>query len=304
MFPTFAKSQRGYEAMFASATLLPSRRSEAHRAAQKIISLRPHYEAVEKATDAWWLAVGAMHYRECSNNMRGCLANGELIVGTGRRTRLVPAGRGPYKTFEESGIDAIKYEGLSGKGKWSVPYALWASEKLNGGGYQARGVNSPYDWAGTSKQQPGKYIADGVWSSTAMDSQLGVAAIYKAAFEIDPSLEPGKPIPAPVVVSAGGAAVTSIVTQDPAMVVGAIIAVIGVLLYYHIRGGSSPMNAVSNAVFTNWKTTFMGALPLVSAIIHMINPAIPGADLATSLGLFLTGLVAKDSNVTGGTVKQ
>ena len=69
------------------------------------------------------------------------------------------------------------------------------SELYNGTGYISHSTNSPYVWAGTTHQEPGKFVADGVWDESAWDSQMGTSAIWKKlcarrpdiaeAFEID-----------------------------------------------------------------------------------------------------------------------
>jgi hypothetical protein len=55
-------------------------------------------------------------------------------------------------------------------------------------GYRSHGVNSPYLWAGSNHQEPGKYIADGVWDSSARDTQLGVMPVIMKIVELEPSL--------------------------------------------------------------------------------------------------------------------
>ena len=62
-------------------------------------------------------------------------------------------------------------------------------EKYNGWGYFFRGIPSPYVWGATSNQRPGKYVSDGVWSSTTMDRQIGCAAMLKGMMAIDPSIK-------------------------------------------------------------------------------------------------------------------
>ena len=62
---------------------------------------------------------------------------------------------------------------------------LYEFEKYNGFGYVKHKVNSPYVWAGTSLQQSGKYVADGVFNRSHWDKQLGCAAILKKLIELD-----------------------------------------------------------------------------------------------------------------------
>ena len=47
-------------------------------------------------------------------------------------------------------------------------------------GYANKGIPSPYVWAGTSNYSSGKYIADGVFDSSYVDQQLGVAVMLQA----------------------------------------------------------------------------------------------------------------------------
>jgi hypothetical protein len=56
---------------------------------------------------------------------------------------------------------------------------LSAAEPYNGYGYRNKGLRSPYLWASTNHQQRGKYVADGVFNASVMDTQMGVAAMLK-----------------------------------------------------------------------------------------------------------------------------
>ena len=54
----------------------------------------------------------------------------------------------------------------------------------------------------------------------------------------------------------------------------------------------------------NWKTTASGVAAAVGQILPLFGiPAEVGMAIS-SIALFLIGLFAKDSNVTGGTVRQ
>jgi hypothetical protein len=60
---------------------------------------------------------------------------------------------------------------------------------------------------------------------------------------------------------------------------------------------------------TSWKTTVMGALAILGAIISAATALIGGTpvDWTAIMAAILAGIgliAAKDSNVTGGTVKQ
>lgn len=187
--PSFPSTSKGYENMYNSMKFTKS--SAINNAATKSIQNKARYLAVQAKTGVPWYWIGAIHMRESNNDFRGVLHNGERILGTGRKTRLVPVGRGPFSTWEEAAIDAIKLHGLQKISNWSIPRMLYEAERYNGWGYTWKKVNSPYVWGGTNHQQPGKYVADGVWSSTAMDSQLGVAPVIYRIRELEKITSPG-----------------------------------------------------------------------------------------------------------------
>lgn len=152
----------------------------------KVIANATRYSEVEAATMVPWQLIAAIHGLEASFDFRAVLHNGERIIGTGKRTKLVPAGRGPFATWEAAAIDALKYDGLAGRDNWTMPKMLQFAEKYNGTGYLKKyiagktNVMSAYVWACTGVYKGGKYVADGVWSDTAMSEQCGVAATFKA----------------------------------------------------------------------------------------------------------------------------
>jgi lysozyme family protein len=120
----------------------------------------------------------ALHFRESSLDFKGVLHNGERILGTGRKTKLVPAGRGPFLTWEEAAVDALMMKKSLFPSEWTLASKLEFSEKFNGLGYRNTNEFSPYVFAGTNfHDETGKYVADGKYSSTAPEKQLGVASI-------------------------------------------------------------------------------------------------------------------------------
>lgn len=186
--PSYEKTKRGYANMWRSMKV--TRISEADAAARRILADKPRYQAVENKTGVPWFFIAILHMRESSNDFRGVLHNGEHIIGTGRKTKLVPAGRGPFETWEDAAIDALKIKNLH-KLDWSTELISrigYHGEAFNGWGYTNRGVNSPYLWAGSSHQQPGKYVADGKWSSTTVDKQMGIMPVLARIAELDQSV--------------------------------------------------------------------------------------------------------------------
>jgi lysozyme family protein len=148
----------------------------------------------------WWF-IALCWLRECNLNPKGCLHNGELIIGTDRKTKLVPAGRGPFATWHDATADALVIKSYHKVKDWGVAPVLFMFEGFNGFGYHNKGVPSPYLWSHTNHYadgswdddpKGGKYIRDHVWSGDVYDSQLGVCAVLKALIELDPTVTFGK----------------------------------------------------------------------------------------------------------------
>lgn len=188
MAPTFEAARAGYGNLWRAAAVKGGQDdANAELFAGKILAAEDRYKAVQAATGVPWFFVGALHMREASCNFGGVLHNGQQIIGTGQRTTLVPAGRGPFATWEESAIDALKGKGLDDVPSWPIERMLYEAERYNGWGYLGK-TNSPYVWAGTTQEQTGKYVADHVWDASADDKQLGVAAVLKRLAEKRPDI--------------------------------------------------------------------------------------------------------------------
>ncbi len=145
----------------------------------------------------WWF-IGLCDLRECNLNPKGVLHNGELIIGTGRKTRLVPEGRGPFVTKRESIEDSLRLQGLDKVADWSIGHALYLLEGYNGYGYRLRHVPSPYLYSHTNlyadgswddDPRGGKYVADHVWKEDVYDKQIGAVAILKALMALDKTIK-------------------------------------------------------------------------------------------------------------------
>lgn len=152
-------------------------------AAEQILSNEERYKFVQGMTGIPWYLVGALHNLEASCSFACVLHNGERIIGTGKKTTLVPAGRGPFSSWESAAIDALTLDGLTSVKAWPLEVCLREAESYNGLGYLQHhpDENSPYLWACTSMNDgAGKYVEDGSFDPTAPTSgQAGVAAIFK-----------------------------------------------------------------------------------------------------------------------------
>lgn len=172
-------------ARWANAKLI--RKSEAAHVALRLYKARERYQAVERQTTVPWPAIAVIHERESSQDWRGSLAQGDPW---NQVSVHVPAGRGPFDSWEAAAIDALAEcpPFLARHKDWSIAGALTALETYNGIGYAARGVPSPYLWAGTNQYRAGKYVRDGVYDPAKVDPQLGCAALLIALMELDPNI--------------------------------------------------------------------------------------------------------------------
>lgn len=146
----------------------------------RIMENQKKYLFIQEKTNVPWQLIAALHSREASLNFNGVLHNGEKIIGTGKKTTKVPKGRGPFATWEDSAVDAILLDKLTGFAKSMDDWAGWlkAAERFNGFGYRKTGEYSPYVWAATNhSDETGKYVADGKFDRNAVEKQIGVAAI-------------------------------------------------------------------------------------------------------------------------------
>jgi lysozyme family protein len=169
----------------------------------QLIAAKSRYLAVEAKTGVPWFVIASIHMRESSRSFSGVLHNGERIIGTNRQTRLVPKGRGPFATWEDAAVDALvncpPYAARNTD--WSIGGTLTMLEQYNGLGYAAKGLPSPYVWAGTDQYVKGKYVSDGKFDPNAVDAQPGCAGMILAIMAADVSVKFGgvvKPPPEPV----------------------------------------------------------------------------------------------------------
>lgn len=150
-------------------------------AARRVLQGRERYMRVASVVGCPWYFVGALHNMEASCNFEGVLHNGEKIIGTGRKTKLVPKGRGPFESWEDAAIDAL--HAFKGMEDWDIGIMLKRAEMYNGLGYLKNHPeeNTPYLWAQTTiNDGRGKYVADRKYDTNAnSNGQVGFAAILK-----------------------------------------------------------------------------------------------------------------------------
>jgi lysozyme family protein len=108
--------------------------------------------------DIAWVFIAVSHYRESSQDFATNLGQGDPW---NKVSVHVPAGRGPFKSFEDAAVDALaKCSPYAAKLKdWSIGGMLTNLERYNGIGYANKGIPSPYIWSGTDQYRSGKYVA-------------------------------------------------------------------------------------------------------------------------------------------------
>lgn len=139
---------------------------------------KKRYQAVEKITGVPWWFIAVVHEREASQRWDRSIAQGDPW---NKKSVRVPAGRGPFKSWEEAAVDALtNCAPYAARNKdWTPGGALAMLEKYNGLGYASKGLPSPYIWAGTDQYTKGKYVADHVYDPNTVDKQLGCAGLLK-----------------------------------------------------------------------------------------------------------------------------
>ena len=179
---TAIQAETMQERRWRAASVSLNRFAEAGRVVSRIESNRQRYQAVESKTSVPWHVIAGLHNMEASGSFRHHLHEGSPLSG---RTRWAPKGRPktgvPPFTWEVSAADALLFDRMNAVDWKSLEATLYACERYNGVGYLKYHPETPtpYLWAGTSIERPGKYVADGKWSSTARSNQIGIAAIWK-----------------------------------------------------------------------------------------------------------------------------
>lgn len=155
--------------------------------AKALVAAKSRYQAVSARTGVPWFFIAVAHEREASQRWDTQLGQGDPLD---RVSTHVPAGRGPFRTWEDGAVDAlVNCAPFAARNKdWSVGGTLTMLEQYNGLGYASKGRPSPYVWSGTDQYVSGKYVRDGVYDPNAVDQQLGCAGLLMAMIALDPAI--------------------------------------------------------------------------------------------------------------------
>jgi lysozyme family protein len=156
--------------------------------AKRLVAAKQSYLTVSARTGIPYPFIAVTHQRESGQDWSRSLAQGDPWNHVSTH---VPAGRGPFNSWEEAAYDALVNCGpYAARNKdWSIGGTLAKLEQYNGLGYLSRGLPSPYIWSGTDQYNKGKYVADGVFDPGTVDKQLGCAGLIMAMMQLDPSIK-------------------------------------------------------------------------------------------------------------------
>jgi lysozyme family protein len=177
-----ATLSKEYVDLWRSCKIRPARAEDVDAIVDRIVAHKRRYAKAGKPHGVPWHVVGVIHMLEGSGNFGTHLHNGDPLTA---RTVHVPRGRpkngAPPFTWEESASDALAFDGLGTWKNWSLPGTLFALERFNGFGYRSRPkpIHSPYLWSFSNQYARGKFVADNVFSPTAVSQQCGAAVLLR-----------------------------------------------------------------------------------------------------------------------------
>jgi lysozyme family protein len=191
--PSFDELELTYRQLWDSMVINPSKAHLVEVAADKISSGKARYQSVARFTGVPWFVVGIIHSMESDCDFSCHLHNGDSLS---MRTVHVPRGRPPEPLkppfkWEDSAADALQVDRLDDVKVWSIERIAYELELYNGFGYRGHGINTPYLWSFTNHYSAGKYVADGVWSSSAVSSECGAMAVLYQLMADDKSILAG-----------------------------------------------------------------------------------------------------------------
>lgn len=175
------KLRKEYQDLFATCVIKPSKLPEVKKIRKKIVDNRHRYEDVERVTKVPWYVIAVVHSLEGSLKFSTHLHNGDPLTA---KTVHVPKGRPPGTPpfrWEDSAVDALKFDHLTDVPKWSLPVILFKLEGFNGFGYRTKHpeVLTPYLWSFSNHYKKGKFTADSKFDPNAVSKQCGAAVLLK-----------------------------------------------------------------------------------------------------------------------------
>jgi lysozyme family protein len=155
--------------------------------ATQLLAAKTRYQTVSAQTSVPWPVIAVIHERECSQNWNLSIAQGDPW---NQVSVHVPAGRGPFTSWEQAAIDAlVNCEHMDQWSHWdTLGGVLTRLEMYNGTGYAAMNRPSPYVWSRTDQYVSGKYVADHDFDPSVIDVQQGCAGLLARMMAQDPTI--------------------------------------------------------------------------------------------------------------------
>lgn len=104
--------------------------SEVAAVAKRLVDAKDRYRSVEDKTGVPWWMIAGIHEREASQSWNKQLAQGDPL---NQVSTNVPRGMGPFNTWEEGAIAALKHDGLTSVTDWCIEKALHWQENTTAG---------------------------------------------------------------------------------------------------------------------------------------------------------------------------
>ncbi len=170
-----------YTHLFNTCSINPDKINAVNRLADRIFNKQERYQSISGITGVPWLVTAAIHAMESSLKFDRHLHNGDPLHS---KTTHVPANRPPGQppfSWEESAMDALRYDGVAGWADWTLPGTLFKLEAYNGWGYRKYHSDTltPYLWSFSNHYTKGKYASDGKFDPELISKQCGIATLFK-----------------------------------------------------------------------------------------------------------------------------
>lgn len=165
-----------YNSLFNTAYVLPDHEGTVEWYIKKLIPKIDRYKKISDECKIPWYMLACIHSLEGAMDFNNNIQNGQSLS---KKTTIVPVGKGPYASFE----DSVREEFLKTRASdikdysWDIADVLWFLESHNGFGYYYKKINTPYLWSFTNHYKTGYYVRDGVFDGAAVSKQAGAVAI-------------------------------------------------------------------------------------------------------------------------------
>jgi lysozyme family protein len=188
------------EILWRKVKITPARQAEVDLVAKRLCApmAKARYEEIAKTTGVPWFVVAVIHEREASQNFTRQLGQGDPLDEVSTHT---PRGMGPYfnhasdlplqDAFYRCAVDVLRNSApFAARWKdWTAGGTLTLLDEYNGLAYEMyHHEPSPYLWGATNDEELGKYVADGKFSASTWDQQIGCAALLMGMMALDPTV--------------------------------------------------------------------------------------------------------------------